>query len=324
MNINLRQLRAFVSIGRLGSFTRAAEALHATQPALSAQIRDLEEALGVKLFDRSTRSVTLTRAGEDLLPVVDTVLGDLGSVVERAQDVARRNTGRVTVAALPSLAATLLPGVVARMRDAYPGIDVVIRDALAEKILGLVRADEVDLALTSAPPVDPQLAFKPLLTDRMVAVMPGNHPLAKARSVKLADLLASPLVLMDRDSSVRRIVDAACASIGRLAEPVYEAAFMSTAIGLVRAGMGATLLPSSAAELRAASDLVIRDLDSPRIERPLGMLSNKRRSFSPAAEALAAVLEATIKPPRAPSRAPAVAPPRGSPNTTRRSRAPRR
>ena len=77
MNINLRQLRAFVSIGRLGSFTKAADALHATQPALSAQIRELEESLGVKLFDRSTRSVTLTQAGEDLLPVVDNVLGDL-------------------------------------------------------------------------------------------------------------------------------------------------------------------------------------------------------------------------------------------------------
>ena len=80
MNINLRQLRAFVSIGRLGSFTKAAEALHATQPALSAQIRELEEALGVKLFDRSTRSVTLTQAGEDLMPGVDTVLADLSSV----------------------------------------------------------------------------------------------------------------------------------------------------------------------------------------------------------------------------------------------------
>ncbi len=324
MNINLRQLRAFVSIGRLGSFTKAAEALHATQPALSAQIRELEESLGVKLFDRSTRSVALTRAGEDLLPVVDTVLGDLNSVVERAQDVARRNTGRVTVAALPSLAATLMPDVVARMRREHPGIAVVIRDALAEKILGLVRADEVDLALTSAPPVDPQLTFKPLLTDRMVAVMPPSHPLAKAKTVKLADLLASPLVLMDRDSSVRRIVDGACASIGRLAEPVYEAAFMSTAIGLVRAGMGATLLPSSAHELRAATDLVVRDLDSPRIERPLGIMSSKRRSYSPAAEALVAMLEATLKRPRAPSPAPAVAPRRASPNTTHRSRARRR
>jgi DNA-binding transcriptional LysR family regulator len=290
MNINLRQLRTFVTVGRLRSFTRAAQALHATQPALSAQIRDLEESLGVRLFDRSTRSVTLTQAGEDLLPVVDSVLADIGSVLEHARDIARRNTGRVTVAALPSLAASLLPDVIARLRRDHPGIAVVIRDALAEKSLSLLRADEVDLALTSSPLPDPHLQFTPLLTDRMVAVLPLQHPLAKAKSVGLADLLASPLVLMDRDSSVRRSVDAACASIGRIANPVFEVAYMATAIGLVRAGLGATLLSSSAADLRAASDLVLRDLTEPRVERQLGVVQQRRRALAPAVEAFVEVL----------------------------------
>ena len=113
--------------------------------------------------------------------------------------------------------------------------------------------------------------------------------------MRLADLLASPLVLMDRDSSVRRIVDAACASIGRLAEPAFEVAYMSTAIGLVRAGLGATLLPSSAAELRATSDLTLRDLDTPRIERELGVLKQRRRAYSPAAEAFVAMLTALAR-----------------------------
>jgi LysR family carnitine catabolism transcriptional activator len=307
MNINLRQLRAFVSIGRLRSFTKAAEALHATQPALSAQIRDLEEALGVKLFDRSTRSVTLTQAGFDLMPSVDTVLTDLSSVVSRARDVAKRNTGRVTVGALPSLAATLMPVVIAKMREAHPGIVVVVRDALAERAIALLRADEVDLALTSAPPPDRELTFSPLFADRMVAVLPHAHPLAKAKTMRLADLLDLPLVLMDRDSSVRRIVDGACASIG-----------------LVRAGLGATLLPSSASELLAAGDLVIRDLDAPRIERELGIVKQRRRAYSPAAEALVAMLRASVTPPPARSRASAAAPRRASPSKTRRSRAPRR
>ncbi len=290
MNIHLRQLRAFVTVGRLGSFTRAAHALHATQPALSAQVRDLEDSLGVRLFDRSTRSVTLTQAGKDLLPFVASVLSDISSVVDRARDVARRNTGRVTVAALPSLSATLLPGVVARLQRGHPGVTVVIRDALAERTLSLLRADEVDLAVTSVPLPDPQLQFTRLLTDRMVAVLPPNHPLAGAKAVRLTDLLESPLILMDRDSSVRRSVDTACASIGRLAAPVFEAAFMATAIGLVRAGLGATLLPSSAADLRAASDLIILDLEEPRIERELGILKQRRRAFSPAAEAFVEVL----------------------------------
>jgi DNA-binding transcriptional LysR family regulator len=291
----------------LRSFTRAAQALHATQPALSAQIRDLEESLGVRLFDRSTRSVTLTQAGQDLLPVVDSVLADIGSVLEHARDIARRNTGRVTVAALPSLAASLLPDVIARLRRDHPGIAVVIRDALAEKSLSLLRADEVDLALTSSPLPDPHLQFTPLLTDRMVAVLPLQHPLAKAKSVGLADLLASPLVLMDRDSSVRRSVDAACASIGRIANPVFEVAYMATAIGLVRAGLGATLLPSSAADLRAASDLVLRDLATPRVERQLGVVQQRRRAPAPAVEAFVEVLRAVAAergpPRRDPSRA---------------------
>jgi DNA-binding transcriptional LysR family regulator len=324
MNINLRQLRAFVSIGRLGSFTKAAEALHATQPALSAQIRELEEALGVMLFDRSTRSVTLTQAGEDLMPSVDRVLTDLASVVERARDVAKRNTGRVSVAALPSLAATLMPPLIARMRETHPGVAVVVRDALAERAIALLRAGEADLALTSAPPPDRELTFTPLFSDRMVAVLPRQHALARAKHVRLAELLDSPLVLMDRDSSVRRIVDKACASIGRLAAPAYEAAFMATAIGLVRAGLGATLLPSSASELLAAGDLVIRDLDAPRIERELGIVKQRRRAYSPAAEALAAMLAASVRRPASRSRASAAAPPPASPSRTRRSRARRR
>src|SRR5882672_10342648 len=109
MNISLRQLRAFAAVAQLGSFTRAADALHATQPALSAQINELEDSLGVRLFDRSTRSVTITQAGRDLLPVVAKILDDVARVPTHARDVARKNIGRVVVAALPSVSSTLLP-----------------------------------------------------------------------------------------------------------------------------------------------------------------------------------------------------------------------
>ena len=160
-----------------------------------------------------------------------------------------------------------------------------------------MRADEVDLALTSAPPADPQLAVH-------AAARPTAWWRCCRRRIRWRrrhecgspTCCGSPLVLMDRDSSVRRSVDAACASIGRFAEPAYEVAFMSTAIGLVRAGLGATLLPSSAAELRAAGDLVIRDLESPRIERQLGILKQRRRAYSPAAEALVAALREAAEP----------------------------
>ncbi|TMH03099.1 MAG: LysR family transcriptional regulator [Betaproteobacteria bacterium] len=151
MNITLRQLRAFVSIGDLGSFTKAANALHATQPALSAQINQLEECLGVRLFDRSTRSVALTQVGRDLLPVVDKVLSDLQAVAARARDISQKNTGRVTVAALPSISSTLLPRAIADFHQSFPGISIGLKDAVAERIVEMIRSDEVDFGISLRP-----------------------------------------------------------------------------------------------------------------------------------------------------------------------------
>jgi DNA-binding transcriptional LysR family regulator len=290
MNISLRQLRAFAAVGQLGSFTRAADALHATQPALSAQINELEGVLGVRLFDRSTRSVTITQAGRELLPVVHKILGDVRLVQTHARDVAQKNVGRVVVAALPSVSSTLLPQAVVRFRARYPGITIALRDALAERIARMIRDDEVDFGVTSAPAPDPQLDFTPLASDRMVAVLPRNHPLATARRLDLGQLLDTPLILMDRDSSVRRIVDQACAALGRIATPAYEPAFMATAIGMVRAGLGATLLPSSALEIASALDLVVHPLDNADLTRQLGVLRKKQRAYSPAAAAFIAEL----------------------------------
>jgi DNA-binding transcriptional LysR family regulator len=158
----------------------------------------------------------------------------------------------------------------------------------------MIRDDLVDFGLTSAPGSDPQLEVRSRASDRMVAVLPRGHPLAGAKRFGLDDLLDTPLILMNRDSSVRRIVDEACAAIGRIAAPAYEPEFMATAIGMVRAGLGATLLPSSALEITAASDLVVHPLDDARLTRQLGILRKRQRAFSPAAEAFVADLEAFI------------------------------
>lgn len=290
LNVNLRQMRAFVAIGRLGSFTQAAKLLHTTQPALSARIRELESALAVRLFDRSTRSVLLTQAGEDLLPVVEQVLNDFGSVVERAQDVAGRNTGRIAIAALPSVASGLLPEAIARFRRRYPRITIALRDGVADRILELIRTREVDFGITSVGASDPGFELTPIGTDRIVAVLPRSHPLARRRRLTLAAIVDHPLILMDRDSSVRHAVDATYASAGRMAAPMFEATFMATAVALVRAGLGITLLPSSAHEVRTAADLGVRPIDHPGLLRTIGVMRLKGRSLSPAAEAFVEVL----------------------------------
>jgi len=121
-------------------------------------------------------------------------------------------------------------------------------------------------------------------------VLPRSHPLAAQRGLSLAKLVDHPLILMDRDSSVRHMVDAAYAAVGRLAVPSFEVTFMSTAVGLVRAGLGVTLLPSTAHEVRAANDLAVRKIDHGGLERSIGVMRLRERSLSPAAAALVAAL----------------------------------
>jgi LysR family carnitine catabolism transcriptional activator len=294
MNVTVRQLRAFAILAGVGSFTRAAAALHTTQPALSAQIRELETALGVRLFDRNTRSVAMTVTARELLPVVDRILADVTGVIAHARDVAARNIGKVAVAALPSIAATLLPQTVGRFCAAHRGIVVALHDALADRVAEMVRDEVVDFGISGAVGGEASLVFEPLGTDRMVAVLPPGHALTRKPRIELVDLLDTALILMDRESSVRHIVDLACAARGRVAAPVYEAAFMATAVGMVRAGLGATLLPSSAFELNLLADLMIRPVDEPLLERRLGIVRRAGRSLSPAADLFATALRADL------------------------------
>lgn len=283
MNVNLRQLRTFVCIARVKSFTRAAEILNATQPTLSAQIRELESTLEVRLFDRNTRAVALTAAGEDLLPVVDQLLTDFAHVMERARHVSERIVGKVSIAALPSVCSTTLPIAIAAFREQNPGITVLLRDAVADRAVELVRRREVDFGISSMIE-DANLEFMPIIHDDIVAVLPLGHPLASSRHITLQQLTRHPLILMDRDSSVRHIVDAVFASIGRMITPEYEATFMSSAVGMVRAGLGITLLPSSAHEVTTGETL-IRRVRHPAFRRSVGVIKLRGRSLSPAGAA---------------------------------------
>src|SRR3982074_3576499 len=180
MNVDLHQLRIFVAVARLGNFTRAAERLHLSQPSLSLHIRQLEQDLGVRLFDRSTRSVVLTQAGDDLLPTAERLLDDFQSAVASVADLAARRRGRVAVAVLPSVAAELLPRAIALLRIRHPDITVAVRDDVAEHIPARARNGEVDFGLGAIDSVDADVLGSPLISDELIAVLPPAHPLANA------------------------------------------------------------------------------------------------------------------------------------------------
>jgi LysR family carnitine catabolism transcriptional activator len=291
MDFSLRQLRAFVAIARTGSFTAAARDMHLTQPALTVQVRELESALGLRLLDRGPRGVQLTPAGRELLPVLERVLGDIGAVAANARELAAGRRGSVRVAALPSVCASLLPEAMARLARTHPGIEVSLHDAVADRVMSLVRAEEADLGIGAFLHLDRALQFAPLFVDRMVAVLPARHRLAAHRQLTLRQLAAHPLVLTDAHSSVRAAIERALVAERVQARPAYEVTYMSTAVGLVRAGLGIAILPATAFELQGLQRLATRPVAGAAMRRSIGVVRKRGRSLSPAQAAFLEALE---------------------------------
>src|SRR3954468_3591102 len=294
MDLSLRQIRAFVSVAHLKSFTRAASLLHLSQPALTVQIRRLEDALAVRLLDRNSRTVELTRVGRELAPVFQRLLRELDTVVIDTRDLAAKRYGVVRMAALPSVAAGLLPDAIVAFREANPRVTFVLKDVITKRVLSLVRSEEVDLGVFGGDLVEPDIEIVCAAQDRMHVVFPAEHPIGAVAEVTLDVLASHPLILMDPDTSVRAIVDGAFIAAGRLPIPACEATYMMTAVGMVRAGLGLAILPASAREVRAEPSLGSRPIDEPGFERPVSVIKKAGRTLPPACEDFLAQLQGAL------------------------------
>ncbi len=290
MNPNLTQIRSFVAIAKLGSFTRAARAVNLSQPALTVQIRQLEGVLNVKVLDRTTRSVRLTRVGEELVSVFDRLLGELDSVVTGAKDLAAKRLGVVRLACLPSFAAAVLPKAIVAFRARHSGVQFVLKDGVGRKIIDLVKSEVVDFGIAGGEVNDPDLQTKVLTRDRMHAIYLAPHALDKEKKITAEILARQPLILMDEDSTVRQVVDCAFGKSGQSVKPVLEATYMSTAVGMVRARLGVALLPSTALEAQAAGRLKSRPVEGREFGRSIFIIRKATRSLPPASESFLATL----------------------------------
>lgn len=286
---NLRQLQAFSHVAREASFTRAAARLHVSQPALTVQIRGLEASLGARLFDRNTREVRLTALGQAILPAVERLLRDLEALGESTRELAAGNRGLVRVAALPSIASSLLPEAIARLGRRRPRIVVRLADALAQGVIARVQSEEADFGLGVFGAADAELDFVPLFSDRLEAVLPRGHALARKSRVTLKELTAWPLVMMDTQTSVRALLEREMLALKLASRPTYEVTYMSTAVGLVNAGLGIALLPTSALELQRP-DIERRPIRGAALGREIGVITRRGRTLSPAAQLLLEIL----------------------------------
>jgi LysR family carnitine catabolism transcriptional activator len=284
MNLTPQQLSAFLHLANTGSFGEAAKLQGVSQPSLSRSIQHIESIVGRRLFDRTTRHVTLTATGTELRPIAERLVGEFtGSFGELARFVAG-GRGRIVIAALPSVAAALLPPAIARFRAANPDVDFLIRDGLSESVVEAVLAGYADFGLTIRPSPVKVLVYRQIMTDRFGLVCRADDPLAGETALPWSVLAERPFIAMAPASSVRSMTDAACLKAGLALPPLYECAFLGTTGNLVTAGLGITALPSLTLPLLGAAGLVWRPLAKPVLYRSIGFVTRAGRALSPAAE----------------------------------------
>jgi len=289
---DLRHIRAFLALARAGSFTRAAAELNMAQPTLTVQIQQLEDAVGVRLFDRSKRHVALTQAGRDLLGPLERILRDVEAIATSTEELLEHRRGLVTVAALPSVAAGLLPRAIKRLSEAFPGITVRVHDGVAVTVAAMVKAGQVDFGISSQTYGDRELTSQVLMMDRLCAIVAPTHPLAKKRSMTLDELSRHPLILMVKDSSSRQIVDLAFNREGLVSNVAYETTYGTSVAGMAQAGLGVGILPESMAAPSRLHQLRIR---GEAMTRRISIIMRAGRSLSPTADRLKQTLEQVVR-----------------------------
>lgn len=293
MNPSIRQLRAFVAVAKSRSLAEASERIHLSPPALSIAIRKLEESVGGLLFARTTRQLALTPEGEAFLPVAIRLLNDWTEAFVDLNERFLKQRGKVTLAALPTMAAGVLPGVMAEFRERYPQINLGLHDVLADQVTQLVREGRADLGFSVPPAGTDDLIFEPLLTDHFVAVCPLGHSLLELMRVPWARLAEFPFIGINRLSSVRQAIDEVMAEVGESLDILCEVSQIATVGRMVAAGVGIGVLPALSFRQIASEGIDQRPLIEPTVERELGIIMRKRYPLSAAAAALLELVRST-------------------------------
>jgi LysR family carnitine catabolism transcriptional activator len=272
INLKLRQLEGFVLAADEKSFVRAASALAMTAPAFSQLIRDFENSIGVPLFERTTRSVQLTEVGEKLLSLVRRPLEDIADVQGWLRDVTSGRRGKITFAALHSIAFGIGTESIATFARQRPDVEVQLIEDKNESLIQKVLNRQVDFGLGMFTQNLTGLSFERLLEDDLVAVLPRKHKYSHTPQISWAELAGVPLILLQQGSSVRSLVEAGLLVANAAREKTTEVVSMVTALQMVSAGLGVTVVPSLSLSSLRMNGLVARPIGPPTPTRTVGIL----------------------------------------------------
>lgn len=301
--VQLQQLAYFLAVAETRHFTRAAEAVHVAQPSLSKQIRALEHELGAPLFSRARGNISLTPAGETLLPLARRILADVDTARLEVQELVQLRSGRVRLGATPSLLTGLLPAVLREYRRQYPGIRLTIEESGSRDLVRDLAEGELDVALIILPVAasGPALATTPLLREELVVASAIDAPPpTSADAMRITDLEDQPLVMFRRGYDLREFTVTACHDAGFEPRFAIEGGEMDAVLGFVRAGLGIGVVPQTVAA-RAGHDLRVTPLARPGLRRTVALAHRSDVAPPRAARVLQDVLlTAATRPPPPP------------------------
>jgi DNA-binding transcriptional LysR family regulator len=283
---DLADLRAFVAIADLGSFRAAAEAIHLSQPALSRRIEKLEGALGVRLFERTTRVVALTNVGREFSRKARQLLDDLEESLLAIQEVAATRRGIITIGCIPSAVYYFLPRVIRRYRELYPKIRFRMIDESANEVLNAVIRGEADFGINMIGMQEPEVEYHAIGKERFVLACHRDHELAKRPHVTWTELCGYDFMTIDKSSGNRQLIDHALTTLPNRPQWLYEATHSQTLLGLVEASLGIAVVSELAMPHYQHPTLVSVPLVEPEVTRTLGLIRKRGKTLSPAAQHL--------------------------------------
>jgi len=282
--MEIHQLRYFVAVAHLGSFSRAAEKCFVSQPSLSQQIQKLERSLGQRLFERLGRQVLLTEAGRRLLDRATTILAALDDTEKLIRDSDVQAGGHLEVGAIPTIAPYLLPPVLERFLSEYPRVEVTVQEDVTAHLIESVAAAELDLAVLTLPIADDRLQSEPLFSEPLLVALPQRHPLARKRQITLEDISDERFIVLREMHCLGEQILSFCRANDCQPRVVCRSAQIATIQALINAGQGISILPDMARRIDRDGQRVYRELAGNGLFRTIGVIWHRHRYHSPAAE----------------------------------------
>ena len=284
--MDLRQLRYLVALAEEGHFTRAAARMHIAQPALSQQIRRLEDEVGLALVDRTTRRVALTDAGALLVDHARRALGEVDAARAELADLAGVRAGHLVIGAMQSLGPFDLTILLAAFHARYPAVELTVQEEVSGELLAMLRTDAVDMAFVSLAErvEDEGMAVQPLLTEPLVVLLAPDHPLARRKRLRFADLRDERFISFREGAGLRRILNTAAQEAGFEAQVAFETNEIERARALASRGLGVTVVPESDGHGHGPPVVAV-GLHRPTLTRDVTLVWRRNRRHTPAARA---------------------------------------